>query len=248
MKGVSMQELLKQRVISLSDIFQGWGADNIQQLSAASRMETLQRKTNPLLHGKESSDLMLVVSGFIEMARIGVDGKKFTHGFIGSGAVARLPLLFEKDPVPYSYLVHVETTIIYVPSAVALGILEKDPGLWKGVAEVLFRRQMRRLQKIERNALLSLGEKLLDIFDLLSRVQGGSGSRGGIVEINVSQETLAEMMGMSRQTVNKELTLLERKGLIKRGRNRIELIVEKWQSARSRCGMSDSPSLVGPYT
>ena len=114
-----------------------------------------------------------------------------------------------------------DTQVLVVPRAGLLALVEHQPGLWRELARLACRKLRVTFSVLEELAQLPLEERVLRRLRLLAQ---GYGSRDVPRQrIRLGQEALAQMLGVSRQSVNKALKSLEAQGVLRLHYSEIEL-------------------------
>ena len=117
-----------------------------------------------------------------------------------------------------------DTQVLVVPRADLLALLERQPPLWRELARLACRKLRVTFSVLEELAQLPLEERVLRRLRLLAQ---GYGSRDVPRQrIRLGQEALAQMLGVSRQSVNKALKSLEAQGVLRLHYSEIELLLD----------------------
>jgi CRP-like cAMP-binding protein len=102
------------------------------------------------------------------------------------------------------------------------GALDGEPILWRDIAMVALGRMLWNLTLVREQALSTLSQRTAGALVGLSRLQGVQES--GSLQMRLSQDELGMLLGVSRQSANKELRALEEAGAIRSNYNRIEIV------------------------
>lgn len=151
------------------------------------------------------------------------EGRRFVHGFAGPGAVVGLPRLLREASPPVELVAHAETVLVCMAREDLAAILDAHPLLWRDVALLLLARRRKALEEMQVQAVGSVRQRVAAILLQLARSHGVTASDGLRLQLRLSQEDLAGMLGVSRQTTNKTLRALEAQGLIASSYNTITL-------------------------
>jgi CRP/FNR family transcriptional regulator, cyclic AMP receptor protein len=113
--------------------------------------------------------------------------------------------------------------VLNIPQEAAKELLEREPRYWRELGLLAVDKARRAFQAIEQassgTSLARLACRILAIFDGY-----GLGTVGQKAVLTASQEQLALMLGLSRQTVNQLLGKLEDQAAIRRGYGNIEVL------------------------
>lgn len=134
-----------------------------------------------------------------------------------------------------------DARLVRVPLADLTQLLARRPEIWRDIGCLAMHKLRVVLDLLEGTALDEPRQRLVRH---LASLTDGYGQRkdGGRRRVPVSQERLATLLNMSRQTVNELLGQLEREGLIRRMRGAIEVLDgERLAGAQSRPGTRQRP-------
>jgi CRP-like cAMP-binding protein len=191
-------------------------------------MERYSRRTQVLAHDRHRRELLVVVSGCLEISSMSAHGRKYVNALLGPGQVAPLVRLLEDVPLPYDYHAHEDSVIIHLPSDAVIAVLDAEPVLWRDVAKLGLQRQRLSIVLLQNQMLNSIHGRVAATLMSLIHFYGGQGP--GTAEdadgplVRLSQNDLAAMLGLSRQTINKELGRLVEEGAIDMRYKRIRIV------------------------
>lgn len=194
----------------------------------SARMERYSRRTQVLAHDRHRRELLVVVSGCLEISSMSTHGRKYVNALLGPGQVAPLVRLLEDVPLPYDYHAHEDSVIIHLPSDAVIAVLDAEPVLWRDVAKLGLQRQRLSIVLLQNQMLNSIHGRVAATLMSLVHFYGGQGpgttenAEGPLVRL--SQNDLAAMLGLSRQTINKELGRLVEEGAIDMRYKRIRIV------------------------
>lgn len=116
-----------------------------------------------------------------------------------------------------------DVTVMVVHGTSLQAWLEAHPAMWREIGRLACRKLRTAFVALEELAQLPLEQRVGRRLCMLAE---GYGSRQGQPRrrVRLEQEALAQMLGVSRQSVNKALRALEAKGLIHVGYGEIEVL------------------------
>jgi len=164
--------------------------------------------------GDPPDGLWSVVEGEVRLISYPAVGVESLAMFLGPGAWFGELSTIDGGPRPHDAVVAKPASLLHVPLPAFQQIAEDHPLLYRDLGVLIGTRQ--------RAALNSLGHSIAQpISARLARTLAGVARASGGQEAQVRQEDLAAMIGVSRQTINKELKILERAGAIELAYGRI---------------------------
>lgn len=113
--------------------------------------------------------------------------------------------------------------VVHVPQEPLLAILEAEPRYWRDLSLLLTAKLRLAFIAMEDTMLLPIAARLTRRLVLIAEGYGEWSDRSAR-QVEVSQETLATMLSISRQTVNQALKALEAEGLVRLKYGRVEIL------------------------
>lgn len=205
---------LAARSLRLTQPFIGWPDEVIGALAQAGHIARYSRRTQVPAQDPLQRDASVVVAGVLEISRTSVDGRKFVLSLVGPGQAIGLVRLVDTRPVSFDYYAHQDTVLLHLPCATLHELLDAQPLLWRDVAKLSLARQWESLGLLHDVALGSLGQRVATLLASLAELHGVRDGSGVALRLRLSQDDLGAMLGVSRQSVAKELRALETAGVV----------------------------------
>ncbi|MGA0594779.1 Crp/Fnr family transcriptional regulator [Enterovirga sp. CN4-39] len=203
------------RLLGANAFFAGLGAEAIDDIARLCVSRTLD--TDEVLFGKgEPADALYAIRrGQIRIATGTEAGRRLTLNLLGPGDVFGEVALLDGRPRTADAIAAEPTELFVVRRRDFLDLLEQRPIVAVRIIEFLCERIRWMSERMEEAVLLPVGDRLAKRLLALARDYGA--------ELAVSQEDLAVFVGATRETVNRQLQVWKRMGLVELGRSRIRL-------------------------
>ena len=177
--------------------------DDIQEID-------LSRNAVLFYEGDQDDQLFAVLSGKVKLGRTAADGRENMVAIMGPGDVFGEMALFDPSPRSTNAVAVSETRLAAIKHAQQL-----DPSISDQVIKTLARR-LRHANEALADLVFSdvpgrLAKALLDLADRFGR----PATDGVLVAHELTQEELAQLVGASRETVNKALAEFVSRGWIR---------------------------------
>lgn len=195
-------------------LFIDWPEDRLRELAFSSRLQRYRRNTPLVVHKGQHREILVVVSGSIEVATTNTEGAKFILSMVGPGQVTRLVHLLEDVPLLYAYDAREASEVIHIPGGVMRRILDEEPALWRNIAQLMLRRYRLSAEILQDQVLGSTRRRTAIMLVILAHRYGDLEFGAPSTELRISQTDLANMLGVSRQTTSKELARLKDEGIL----------------------------------
>ena len=215
------------RGLSRSYLFEGLTAEEIEPLAVISRERRVVRGEYVFHAGDPADELWVVVSGEVKDCVVDMDGNEVVHFVHGPGMTFGEPGFFAHDHVRIVDVIAVlPTTLIRLDRADLVPFMEHHPILKDRALEALASNSRFQANLISSLLTRPLVDRL--VLRLLELVDSGPERRAGeAVTPKITQSTLAAMIGVSRENVNRALAALALDGSIRLEDGRYVLVDEQ---------------------
>lgn len=182
-----------------------------------------------LLHAKNDppDGLFCVVSGKIRISNVNQDGKEMVLTWLEAGSWFGEISLFDNLPRTHDAHAETDTELIKLPSQAFHDLLQRHTELYPHFMVLLCQKIRATFSLIDETGGLSLQGQLAKRLLLLSNGLGQTSVEPVLRQIDISQESLAQMLNSSRQTVNKLLQGMQRDGVLTVHYGKITIIDER---------------------
>jgi CRP/FNR family cyclic AMP-dependent transcriptional regulator len=202
-------------VLARAGIFQGIAPDAVDALAHHLQHVAFPRRRTVFVEGELGDDLFVILSGTVKIRHQTADGRETVFAVLGPGDVFGELALFDPGPRTSTVITLTEVKAVRMDRhALRTWIVERPE-----IAEQLLRVLARRLRHTN-NALSDLiftdvparvAKQILDLAMRFGTSNGGS----VLVEHHLTQKELAQLVGSSRETVNKALSEFAQRGWIR---------------------------------
>ncbi|SCX73923.1 Crp/Fnr family transcriptional regulator [Variovorax sp. EL159] len=213
-----------ERALRWNELFSRWPDARRADLMKSARLERYSRRTQVLAHDRHRRELLVVVSGCLEISSMSTHGRKYVNALLGPGQVAPLVRLLDDVPLAYDYHAHEDSVIVHLPCDAVIAVLDAEPILWRDVAKLGLQRQRLSIVLLQNQMLNSIRGRVAATLMSLIHFYSGQGDGDATPLVRLSQNDLAAMLGLSRQTINKELGRLVEEGAIDMSYKRIRIV------------------------
>jgi CRP/FNR family transcriptional regulator, cyclic AMP receptor protein len=192
--------------------FRGLSVELRDYLVSHASLVTLERGEVLYRRGEQSSGLYAVLGGALAIGTVGVDGKEALLAVLGPTAWVGEISLFDGLPRPNNATAVSRTLLLHVPEAALKDLLDTTPRYWRDFALLMAQRLRLSFDNAEAMTLLPAAQRVAN--RLLSIAGGYGGLNAAQSRIRLSQDSLASMVSLSRQTTNQLLKNLESQRIV----------------------------------
>lgn len=198
--------------------------------------ESLNLRTGEMLYrqGDPPGGFFGVLRGSFKVSTLREDGKEGILAVMEAGNWFGETSLLDHLPRPHDVTAREETEVLVVPQTAFDGLM-RSPAFARAIS-ILLATRVRLLYGLVEDAMLrSISTRVAR--RLLALTRGDATvSRDLRSTLLVSQDALAMMLGVTRQTLSKELKLLARDGVLVVGYRRIDILSLAGLAARGAAG------------
>jgi CRP-like cAMP-binding protein len=202
-------------VVKKAPLFAALDEDASATLMASMTQTRLERGDVLFTEGDQGDRLYVIREGKIKLGRRSADGRENLVAILGPGEMFGELSLFDPGPRTMTATAVAETQLLGIGNDDLNGLLEGRPS----VAKVLLAALAKRLRRTNEN-LADLvftdvpGRVAKALLDLSARF-GRPVEEGILVAHDLTQEELAQLVGASRETVNKALADFASRGWLR---------------------------------
>jgi len=195
----------------------------LDRLIEATTTRKLKAKEVLFRKGDPGNQLFGILVGSLKVTAVGADGKDVVFSLMGPGEVIGEIALLDGEPRSATAVAVEATTLVTLHRRDFVPFLERHPRATIGLAAVLAARVRRLSERTEDRQTMRLPGRIAKRLLALAEEHGKRAAAGAPVEIRLPQQDLADLVGTSRESVNKQLRQWEEAGLVRLGRGRIFL-------------------------
>lgn len=182
-------------------------------LVSAGELVWLQAGESLFHRGDHSSDLYAVLEGALNIGAVDEAGREALLTVAEPVTWFGEITLFDGLPRTHDAIAAGPTTLLRVPQKALERLLQEQPRYWRDFALLMAQKLRLSFLNVEALSLLPAAPRLAR--RLLMIAQGYEGTARIQTHIQLSQERLAMMLSMSRQTTNQLLRELEQQGIVR---------------------------------
>lgn len=208
--------------LQTDDWFAGCPAAFQQALREMGHLRRLAPGEPLFARGGQADGLCCVTAGALRVGAHDIEGQAAVLAYLEPYQWFGEISMIDGLPRTHDAVAEVASQVLVVPREGLLSWLEREPGHWRDIARLACRKLRVSFVVLEELAQLPLEERVLRRLRLQAM---GYGSRDlARRRVRVAQETLAHMLGVSRQSVNRALKQLEARGALRLHYGEIELL------------------------
>lgn len=209
----------KIALLECHPLFREFGTEECYRLANYATTRHVERGKTIFSKGEAGSSLFAVSSGTVEVVVPSAEGKNAVVNLIGEGEIFGEIALLDGGPRTADALAFTDCTLMAIERRDFLALLRANPEVTIKLLQVLCARLRQTTEQVEDLMFLDLKGRLVKTLLRLSKSANPAG------QIAISQSELSQIVGLSREMINKQLQVWAREGWITLARRRI--VVER---------------------
>jgi CRP/FNR family cyclic AMP-dependent transcriptional regulator len=206
--------LSQRQVLRRSSLFARLGDSEIDAILAHAMVARHADGDQIFAKGDPGNSMMAILKGRIVITASSQDGRQVVLTVMRDGDVfGEIAMLDGKERTADATAM-TDCELLVVPRRSLVSLLERRPDLCIDLLIVLCERLRRTNEQVEDLAFLDLEARIAKVLVRLAEENGAGQSRTGPIGVKISQRALGELVGGSRESVNKHLQDWKRSGII----------------------------------
>jgi CRP/FNR family transcriptional regulator, cyclic AMP receptor protein len=204
----------RQALIRGSFLFRDVAQPILERLAGLTVTKQLDRRETLFNRGDEGDALYAVVDGLVRIWVGSDSGKELTFSIMEPGDVFGEIALLDGLPRTANATAQEQTLLLVIQRSAFLSVLENEPSLARHIIELLCERMRLKTDLLSDFAFADLparlARKLCDLVMAHGEIDGNQARLGK----KFSQTEFAQMLGVSREAINKQLSAWSHKGWV----------------------------------
>ena len=199
---------------------------DLDALLAISATKELQPREVLFRKGAEGSQLFLILRGRVKVTTAGADGKELVLRIMDPGEVIGEIALLDGSPRSATITALEAVELLGIHRGDLLPFLHDHPAMAINLLESVAKRLRTLSELLEETTFLNVPSRLARKLLSLAHAYGRKGPAGLHIELGLSQQELGEMVGASRESVNKQMRAWTEDQVLSMDRRRITIYDE----------------------
>ncbi len=204
----------KELVLAGHFLLQHLGRDELRRLAATTTLAHHPARSLIFQKGDPGSSMMAVIRGKVKICTQSVDGKELVLNIINRGGLFGEIALLDGEPRTADAVALEETDLLVLERSRFQPFLSERPDLALRLITVLCKRLRQTSEHLEDTMFFEAPSRLARSLLRLAEAFGKPDGAGTRLDIKLSQQQLGNLVGVSRESVNKQLGEWQRGGLI----------------------------------
>ena len=205
-------------------IFSELESEFLEEIYKISRVRKYEKGRIIFMEGEPGEAFFYIKSGLVKVSKLSRDGREHILHVLNEGHVFAEVTLFSNTEYPATAEVLEEAEIGIIKNEDLEKVIKENPDLSLQLIKYLNKRLVEAHMKIRNLALYDTYERTAQALVKLAEDYGKKSSKGVNLDINISRQELANIVGTTRETVIRALTAFKKERLIGIEKNTITII------------------------
>lgn len=210
--------------IGSCSLFEQLNATQLRELEANARMRSFEKGSTIYLPSDASNAVFLIAEGRVRLCSYTPDGKQIILGFIETGEVFGELALFDEAHYEDRAEAVTKTSVVSIPSLVVKTLMEQDSKLSLGVTKLVGFRRMRIERRLRSLLFRSNRDRVVQLLLDLCEQYGRLSKIGVDIELSLSHQDMASIVGTTRESTTLVLGELQEMGIVQIARQRVVVL------------------------
>ena len=206
----------KRAILRKHFLFGKLSPQHIDRLSACIVTKTVKRGTNIFAEGDPGNSLCAIGTGTVRISVRSVDGKDAVLNVLRKGAIVGEIALLDGNPRTADATAATDCELFVIERRDFLPLIREEPEIALKIIEILCSKLRRTTEQAAEVMFLDLPRRLAKA---LLRLVDADTADMQERKISITQRDLGNIIGMSRESINKQLRIWEDKKWVRLERN-----------------------------
>jgi len=206
----------KRDLLARVPLFQGFAPRELDALVPAARSVTVAARHEVFHKGDPGSQLYVVIDGRLKALTTSPEGNDVVFNVMGPGEVFGEVALLSESPRSATVRAIERCELLVLDRRDLFAFLRRNPDVAVRMLTVVVERLVRVSELVEDIQFLKLPVRLAKKFVLFAERYGRPGKNGAVkIDLKLSQEEWGDLVGTTRESINKQMRAWGDEGLIR---------------------------------
>ncbi len=203
------------------ELFSDLDDEELRELSKYIKVEKYPKKSTIFHEGSQPDSFYLIKSGRVKIIKYSNDGKELILEIISEGEFFGAVAVMKGFPYPASAIAMEDTELAKISRSSLMKLLDRFPHLMMRLAMDIGERMRGSQEMLKNIALERVESRIASLLLKLSSKMGKKTSDGVLIDMRLTKQDIADMVGTTVETSIRTMSKFKNKGLIKEQKGRI---------------------------
>lgn len=188
--------------------------DDLEEFTQHKTTNTYKKGQVIFYEGNQAYGIYCILSGRVKLYKSGMDGRQQIVRIASPGDIVGYRSLFAEEPYHATAEALEDATICCIDKNSFFPVLAKNPALSLNIIRKLSK-ELRQAEDLATSiAQRSVRERMAELLLMLKETYGKPSRRGFVIDLHLSREEMAEMIGITQETAIRLLSEFKKDGII----------------------------------
>lgn len=204
----------KAKLLSGSSLFCELTPDELEGLAQHAELRTVRAKQSVISQGTPGDEMYAVLHGRLKVVRSTEDGREATLSLLEAGEVFGELAMLDGGMRSAGVETLEPCELLVLRRESVMAFLETHPKVMRQLIAALCQRLRSADDLLQDTLFLNLPQRLGKMLRQLGEQHGDQTDRGVLIDLKLTQQEIANLVGASRESVNKQLNVWVDDGLV----------------------------------
>lgn len=195
-------------------VFKDLNDSELDEVIQVTVERTYQKGEYVFMQGQYRDYVYFVRRGLIKVFKVDPEGREHVVNILGAGQMFPHVGFFDDSPYPGTAEALAPTNLLAIRSQNFERLLFTNPDMMRKVMRVLGQKILFLQEKVQELALYDGHDRVLALLRHFADEHGKSTADGIHVKLHVTDTEMAQMIGMTRESVNRMMNQLRKEGIV----------------------------------
>ena len=224
--------------VSKVPIFSALNQEDFQEILKLTQHPVFEKGEVLCHEGDTLATLFIVNEGMVKLSKYNVDGKEQILNLIGEGDIfGEYHLFSDFEPYNFTATAISKAKICTLSKAHMDFLLDKHPSISRKIFSEISRKLIRTENLAQNLSSVNTDAKVAYVLMSFADQYGNKSGKDIKFDLPVNREEMANYAGVTRETMSRKLSALEKEGIIETVGNKV-ILVKKYETLSKMAGMS----------
>lgn len=213
-----------QSILRTIPLFRELDEQEFEKIQNIAILHTYQRKANVFMEGEERTAVYFIQSGIIKVYKTDVNGNEQIVNFLKKGDMFPHVGFFDKSPYPATAEVVETAELCAIPIKAFEQTLLEVPSISIKVMRVLGSKILELQSKLQAFSVHDVNYRIIAALLRIANEHGKRVDNEIHIELPLTHQEFANMVGSTRETVNRLFNQLKKEEIVRVDRKRITIL------------------------
>jgi len=219
-----LHTLSKQELLAGCELFSHLSNEQLETLVQGSRVKRVTKREVVFRKGDKGRQMFTIVRGRVRMSTVSPDGREIVFGILEAGETFGELGLLDGQTRTATVTALDDAEFMALDRQQFIPFLERNPCTAIRLLEILSARLRATDEILEDTVFLELSCRLAKKLLSLAEQHGVETEEGTLIDMTLTQQDLANLVGTSRESVNKQLRAWEAADIVRVSRQRVTIV------------------------